>query len=330
MGPERTVEPDVTMSRVRSDTHPPAVHIEHLTKRLRNGVTAVDDLSLTVDVGQVMGLVGPNGSGKTITFKILLGLVRPTAGRASIFGQPVRPGAPVLARVGTLVDGPGFVPHLSGRRNLELACRLVRLAGGLPDLEGAVAMAGLGTAIDRPFADYSHGMRYRLAMAQALLGRPDLLILDEPTTGMDPAQALEVREAIATSVAAGATVLLSSHDFSEIELVCTHAAVLRDGRLVASGSIAELVGQRPRIRLGTGTPDRALPVLRAVAGVTRADIVDESAVLVEGRSVRPADLVRALDAAGIAVAEFRGGTLEDSYLALFEDGSSPDDESLPE
>ena len=322
MGPERTVEPDATMPRVRSDTHPPAVHIEHLTKRLRNGVTAVDDLSLTVDVGQVMGLVGPNGSGKTITFKILLGLVRPTAGRASIFGEPVRPGAPVLARVGALVDGPGFVPHLSGRRNLELAMptgptgRRAR-----PTSTGAVAMAGLGTAIDRPFADYSHGMRYRLAMAQALLGGPDLLILDEPTTGMDPAQALEVRKAIATSVAAGATVLLSSHDFSEIELVCTHAAVLRDGRLLASGSMAELVEQRPRIRLGTSSPDRALPVLRAVAGVTRADIVDESAVLVEGGSVRPADLVRALDAAGIAVAEFRGGTFEDSYLALFEDGS---------
>ncbi len=147
-------------------------------------------------------------------------------------------------------------------------------------------MAGLGTAIDRPFADYSHGMRYRLALAQALLGGPDLLILDEPTTGMDPAQVLEVRKAIATSVAAGATVLLSSHDFSEIELVCTHAAVLRDGRLVASGSMAELVGQRPRIRLGIGTPDRALPVLRAVAGVTRADIVGEGAVLVEGR-LRP-------------------------------------------
>ncbi len=330
MGPERTVEPDVTAPPARSETHPPAIHLEHLTKRLSNGVTAVDDLSLTVEVGQVMGLVGPNGSGKTITFKILLGLVRPTAGRASIFGEPVRPGAPVLARVGTLVDGPGFVPHLSGRRNLDLACRLVRRAGGEPDLDGAVAMAGLGTAIDRPFADYSHGMRYRLALAQALLGGPDLLILDEPTTGMDPAQALEVRQAIATSVAAGATVLLSSHDFSEIELVCTHAAVLRDGRLVASGSMAELVEHRPRIRLGISSPDRALPVLRAVAGVTRADIVGKGAVLVEGGSVRPADLVRALDAAGIPVAEFRGGTFEDSYLALFEDGTGPDDRPPPQ
>ncbi len=330
MGPERTAGPVVTSPPARSGAHPPAIHIEHLTKRLRNGVTAVDDLSLTVGEGQVMGLVGPNGSGKTITFKVLLGLVRPTAGRASIFGEPVRPGAPVLARVGTLVDGPGFVPHLSGRRNLDLACRQVRLAGGKPDLDRAVAMAGLGTAIDRPFAGYSHGMRYRLALAQALLGGPDLLILDEPTTGMDPARATEVRETITTSVAAGATVLLSSHDFSEIELVCTHAAVLRDGRLVASGSMAELVEHRPRLRMASSAPDRALAVLRAVAGVTRADIVGQGAVLVESGTLRPADLVGALDTAGIAVTEFRAGTFEDSYLALFEDGPGPDERPLQE
>jgi ABC-2 type transport system ATP-binding protein len=280
----------------------------------------VDDLTLTLQAGQVLGLVGPNGSGKTITLKVLLGLVRPTSGHASIFGEPVRPGAPVLARVGALVDGPGFVPHLSGRRNLDLACRQIRRSGGAPDLELAVSMTGLGDAVDRPFSDYSHGMRYRLAMAQALLGRPDLLMLDEPTTGMDPAQVLEVRGAVEASVAAGATVVLSSHHLSEVELVCTHAAVLRNGRLVAAGAMAELVGGHPEIRLSVDRPDRAVTVLRAQIGVTRADDTGAGTVIVEGRSLRPVDLVDALDAAGIAVAGFRRTTLEDSYLALFEDG----------
>jgi ABC-2 type transport system ATP-binding protein len=326
MGPENTTGARVTPKPGRSDAGAPAVRIEHLTKRLRNGITAVDDLDLTVEVGEVLGLVGPNGSGKTLTLKILLGLVRPTAGHASIFGEPVRPGAPVLARVGALVDGPGFVPHLSGRRNLDLACRLIRLSGGEPDLDGAVAMTGLGPAIDRPFSDYSHGMRYRLALAQALLGRPDLLLLDEPTTGMDPAQVVEVRDAIAASAAAGATVVLSSHDFSEIELVCTHAAVLREGRLVAAGPMAEMVERRPRLRMGVDAPDRAVALLRAVDGVTRADTAGGSGVLVEAAALRPVDLVDALDAAGITVTEFRGATFEDTYLELFRDGAGPSEE----
>ncbi len=323
MEPEPAVGSDPPARSTASPTgaspdRPAAIRIEHLTKTLRNGITAVDDLSLTVEVGQILGLVGPNGSGKTITLKILLGLVRPTSGRASLFGEPVRPGAPVLGRVGALVDGPGFVPHLSGRTNLDLACRQIRQSGGRPDLDTAIAMTGLGDAVDRPFAGYSHGMRYRLAMAQALLGAPDLLILDEPTTGMDPAQVVEVREAITASVAAGATVVLSSHHFSEIERLCTHAAVLREGHLVAAGAMAELVGRVPRIRMRVDLPTRAAAVLRGAPGVTRADTVDPGTVLVEGVGLRPVDLVDTLEAGGVTVIELRGTTFEDSYLALFE------------
>ena len=245
MGPDRSAPAGSQSAATPTEAPVPAVRIDHLTKTLRNGVTAVDDLSLTVGVGQVLALVGPNGSGKTITFKILLGLVRPTAGQVAVFGEPIRPGAPVLARVGALVDGPGFVPHLSGRTNLALACREMELFGGTPDLEGAIVMTGLGDAIDRPFADYSHGMRYRLAIAQALLGGPELLLLDEPTTGLDPAQMIEVQRAIASCAAFGATVILSSHHFAEVERICTHAAVLRDGRLIATGAVAALVGVAP-------------------------------------------------------------------------------------
>jgi ABC-2 type transport system ATP-binding protein len=303
---------------------PPAIVIDHLTKRLRNGITAVDDVSLTVEAGEVLGLVGPNGSGKTITMKVLLGLVRPTSGSTSIFGETMRPGAPVLGRVGALVDGPGFVPYLSGRRNLSLAVRQIRLTGGTPDLDAAVTASGLGAGIDRPVSDYSHGMRYRLALAQALLARPDLLILDEPTTGMDPAQVLEVRESIRARAAEGTTVVLSSHQLTEIEEICTHAAVLRAGRLIASGAMDDLIGGHPRIRLTVTRAeqaDLAVSLLSSRSDVSAVNRTGAATVELEGDALRPVELVDTLDGAGITVAGFRGTTFEDSYLALFEVGA---------
>lgn len=315
MGPDRE---DTTSA----DRRPPAIVIDHLTKRLRNGVTAVNDISLTVDTGQVLGLLGPNGSGKTVTMKVLLGLVRPTSGTVTIFGEPVRPGARVLGRVGALVDGPGFVPYLSGRRNLDLACRQIRLSGGAPDLDGAITDTGLGRAIDRRVSDYSHGMRYRLALAQALLGRPDLIILDEPTTGMDPAQVVEVRDTIRRRAAAGATIVLSSHHLAEVEELCTHAAVLRQGRLAAVGAMADLVGTHPRIRLTVASADvdRTVSLLSSRSDVTRAQAAGPSDVFVEGDALRVVELADALDGNGVTLVAFRGTTFEDTYLALFDDG----------
>jgi ABC-2 type transport system ATP-binding protein len=225
-----------------ADNAPPVL-IEGLTKHLRGGVVAVDGLDLVVEPGQVVGLAGPNGAGKSVTLKILLGLVRPTSGRVELFGEPVRPGADVLGRVGALVDGPGFVPHLSGLQNLRLAWRVTRRDESSAGLDRAVALAGLREAIDRPYRTYSHGMRYRLALAQALLGSPDLLLLDEPTTGLDPAHVLEVRHAIGECARHGATIVISSHVLTEVEEVCTHAAIMRAGRLVASGEVSELIGE---------------------------------------------------------------------------------------
>ncbi|MGC2372247.1 MAG: ATP-binding cassette domain-containing protein [Solirubrobacteraceae bacterium] len=217
--------------------------IEGLTKRLGRGVLAVDGLDLVVERGQILGLAGPNGAGKSVTLKILLGLVRPTSGRVELFGERVHPGAKALGRVGALVDGPGFVPHLSGKENLRLAWRMTRSTEPAIGLERAIEIAGLGDAIDRPFKTYSHGMRYRLGLAQALLGAPELLLLDEPTTGLDPAHIREIREAIAAAAANGTTVVFSSHLLSEVEHTCTHAAVMRAGRLIASGPVAELRGE---------------------------------------------------------------------------------------
>jgi ABC-2 type transport system ATP-binding protein len=215
--------------------------IEGLVKRLGQGVTAIDGLDLVVEEGQVLGLAGPNGAGKSVTLKILLGLVRPTAGRVELFGETVRPGAKVLDRVGALVDGPGFVPHLTGRENLELAQRMIQRRNGRSDIGRAIAIAGLGDAIERQYKTYSHGMRYRLGLAQALLGSPDLLLLDEPTTGLDPAHILEVRDAVAAAASDGATIVFSSHVMAEVEQICTHAAIVQNGHLVAQGPVAELI-----------------------------------------------------------------------------------------
>jgi ABC-2 type transport system ATP-binding protein len=218
--------------------------IEGLTKRLGGGVLAVDGLDLVVRQGQILGLAGPNGAGKSVTLKILLGLVRPTSGRVELFGERVHPGARALGRVGALVDGPGFVPHLSGAENLRLAWRMTRASDPEAGIDRAIDIAGLGEAIDRPFKTYSHGMRYRLGLAQALLGAPELLLLDEPTTGLDPAHIFEIREAIANAAASGATVVFSSHLLSEVERICTHAAIMSAGRLIASGPVSELRGGR--------------------------------------------------------------------------------------
>jgi ABC-2 type transport system ATP-binding protein len=315
-------EPDHQATTVEP---PPAIRIEHLSKRLRHGVMAVDRLDLEVASGSVMALIGPNGSGKTITLRMLLGLVRPTSGRVLLFDQEVTPGAGVLGRVGALVDGPGFVPHLSGRRNLELAARMVRITGGTADLDAAVAATGLGEAVDRHYATYSHGMRYRLAMAQAMLGAPDLLVLDEPTSGMDPAQVVEVHRAVSTFAATGTTVILSSHSMSEIELLCTHAAILRSGRLVAAGSIAALVGTTPTLIVEVDRPDRAAEVLAGLAGSPQISRVGPRSLAVVGGAVGMVEVVDRLDQATVRVLGVRPGGLEDAYVTLLRAAGSPTD-----
>ncbi|MGZ4666716.1 MAG: alpha/beta fold hydrolase, partial [Frankiaceae bacterium] len=302
------------------------VDIDGLSKRFEGGVLAVDDVSFRVAPGQIVGLLGPNGAGKTTTLRMLLGLVHPSGGQVRLFGHRVRPGHPVLRRVGAFVEGPGIPPYLTGLEALREYWRY----GNDPDsdahFDDALRIAGLGDAVHRRVRTYSHGMRQRLALAQAMLGRPGLLVLDEPTNGLDPPQIREMREVIRGVAAAGTTVLLSSHLLAEVEEVCTHVVVMDRGRLVAQGRVADLVAGTRTVHLQVDDPASALPVLdglRGVRGVRQGD----GDLVVELDSLDRPGLVRALVAAGVGVQGVSvRRRLEEVFLGLVAapGGPSPD------
>ncbi|GGO27014.1 ABC transporter ATP-binding protein [Microbispora rosea subsp. aerata] len=224
--------------------------ISGLGKRYRNGEKAVDGLSFRVEKGQVLGLLGPNGAGKTTTMRMLMGLIRPDEGEIRIFGHKVRPGAPVLSRLGSFVEGPGFLPHLSGRANLELYWQATGRPRQDAHMEEALEIAGLGAALDRAVRTYSQGMRQRLAIAQAMLGLPDLLVLDEPTNGLDPPQIAEMRRVLRAYAERGRTVIVSSHLLAEVEQTCSHVVVMHRGRLVSAGPVGDLLGTTAAVNGG--------------------------------------------------------------------------------
>ncbi|MHB9753703.1 alpha/beta fold hydrolase [Streptomyces sp. BYX5S] len=237
---------------------------------------AVRDLSFRVEQGQVLGLLGPNGAGKTTTLRMLMGLIRPDEGGIRVFGHAIRPGSPVLSRVGAFVEGAGFLPHLSGRENLELYWKATGRPAEDAHLDEALEIAGLGDALARAVRTYSQGMRQRLAIAQAMLGLPDLLILDEPTNGLDPPQIREMREVMIRYARGGRTVIVSSHLLAEVEQTCTHLVVMDRGRLVQAGPVADIVGSGDTLLVGVaGEVSDALVEkvggLDGVASVGRAD-----------------------------------------------------------
>jgi ABC-2 type transport system ATP-binding protein len=291
------------------------VAVRDLSKRY-GSVLAVDHLDFEVQAGQVCGLLGPNGAGKTTALRMLVGLVHPTGGETRLFGQKVRPGARELARVGTMIEHASFVPHLNGIDNL----RLYWEAGGDriadADMERALAVAGLGDAIKRRVKTYSQGMRQRLGIARALLGNPELLVFDEPTNGLDPQEMRAVRDLIRRVADEGHTVLLSSHILSEIEQVCSHAVVMDRGKLVATGTVAELVASGASAYVEVDDPPRARTVLTALPGVE--SVIDESPGLVIrlAGATRP-ELVAALVTAGIGVQTVTSRhALEEAFLGL--------------
>ena len=250
----------------RADLADVPVSIESLVKEYAGGYRAVDDVSFRVERGQVVGLLGPNGAGKTTALRVLVGLITPTAGAVHVFGQPVVPGASVLARIGAFIEGPGFLPHLTGRENLRLYWAATGRDAGSADFDTALDIAGLGGSIDRRVRTYSHGMKQRLGIAQAMLGLPEVLVLDEPTNGLDPPQIAEMREVLQDYARTGRTVVVSSHLLAEVEQTCTHVVVMHKGRLVAAGPTAEIAGAGG-VQLAVPDPDEATKVL-AAAGIT--------------------------------------------------------------
>ena len=295
-------------------TAPPVIRTDRLTKRYGD-ILAVDGLSLEVPRGQIFGLLGPNGSGKTTTMGMLLGLVRPTSGSFTLF-DPATEHRRALSRVGAIVETPSFYPYLSGYDNLAYF-QGISGKGDRAQVDDVLAQVGLADRAHSRFRTYSLGMKQRLGLAYALLGEPDLLFLDEPTNGMDPAGMAEIRELIRSLGSHDRTVLLSSHLLYEVEQVCDSVAILSKGRLIAQGPVADLVGSRgaDRVRLRTTDNTRAAEILSALTWVEKVAL-DGPWVVVTAPSERSSELSAALGRSEVYVTEMtaREMSLEHYFL----------------
>jgi len=302
-----------------------AIATSGLTKRFRGGQLAVNGIDLVVPHGSVYGFLGPNGSGKTTTIRMLLGLIAPTAGSHSLLGRPMpRSAAEVLPRVGALVEGPTSHPHLSGRANLarlDAADRTADPATGERRIATALDRVGLAAAARKRYRAYSLGMRQRLGIAAALLQPRELLVLDEPTNGLDPQGTREVRALVSALAADGVTVLLSSHLLFEVEQVCTHVGVMHVGRLVAQGTLDELRrGRAPRVRVDSADPAAAV---RGLAGLGLSEVdSDGRAVSAPLGDAAPEAVLAGLVRAGVPVRQFTVDVpgLEDVFVSLTGEG----------
>jgi ABC-2 type transport system ATP-binding protein len=292
--------------------------VDGLRKAYADGFVAVSTVDFRVERGEVVGLLGPNGAGKTTSLRVLMGLIKPTAGNIYVFGHRLTPGSPVLSRLGALVEGPGFLPHLSGRRNLELYWRSTGRPIEDAHLDEALEIAGLGEAIHRRVKTYSHGMKQRLAIAQAMLGLPELLVLDEPTDGLDPPQIAEMRRVLSkyADPASGRAVLISSHLLAEVEQTCTHVVVLHKGEVVASGPVEDIIGDSPSVQFDVSDAAAATAALEA-AGVRSVNRERNGTLVVDLDGTPRADAVAALVRAGVGVDRVvPRRRLEDAFLAL--------------
>ncbi|MDH2444772.1 ATP-binding cassette domain-containing protein [Amnibacterium sp. CER49] len=302
-----------------------AVETHGLTKRFGRR-TAVDAVDLAVPCGSVFGFLGPNGSGKTTTIRMLLGLITASSGDAAVLGRrmPDEQGA-VLPRVGALVEGPGFAPYLSGAQNLARLDAADARADGRSRrrrIADALDRVGLAAAADRKVKAYSLGMKQRLGLANALLRPRDLLVLDEPTNGLDPQGTREVRSLVRALASDGTTVFVSSHLLAEIEQICTHAGIMRAGRLVAQGSLEALRGGGTVATVTTPDVAAAHEVLVRFGGTPQQAPSGTAAVAALPDGVAPEALVDALVTAAVRVRGFTvaGASLEERFVELTGEG----------
>jgi ABC-2 type transport system ATP-binding protein len=294
----------------------PVICTERLTKYYKQRI-AVNDLSLEVRRGEVFGFLGPNGAGKTTTILMLLNLVKPTSGRAMVLGHDVQQNpVTALRRVGAMIEAPAFYPYLSGRDNLRVLAR----ADGLPDtcIEPALAAVELQSRARDRFGAYSQGMKQRLAIAAALLADPELIILDEPTNGLDPAGTVEIRALIRSLAEGGRTIFLCSHLLHEVEQICQRVAILKEGRVVAEGRVDQLLrrGQGVQVRVASD-PTQALALLQNVPWIGAVEQRGDM-LLIDAPSDRAPEINALLARDGVLIAEIRAReeSLEDFFMEV--------------
>ena len=297
------------------------IQTHELSKRYGR-ILAVNKLSLEVPRGHVFGLLGPNGSGKTTAMGMLLGLVKPTSGTFTLFGPEV-PHQDALHRIGAIVETPSFYPYLSGYNNLAFF-QGISGKGSSDELDQLLGKVGLASRGKDSFKTYSLGMKQRLGLAYALLGSPDLLFLDEPTNGMDPAGMAEVRELIRSLATGGRTILLSSHLLNEVEMVCDSVGILSKGNLIAQGKVADLIQTGEQIRISTTDNAKALEILSALDWVTEA-VTDDQGLLITAPSDRSAELSIALNQSQVYVSSMVTvrTSLEEYFLEVTGDDEEP-------
>jgi ABC-2 type transport system ATP-binding protein len=302
------------------------VEVRALTKQYGE-ITAVDHVDLTVEAGDVYGYLGPNGAGKTTSLRMMLGLIRPNSGSVRLFGRDPLLGVAALQGVAGFVEAPRFYPYLTGRKNLEL---LAAFDGGdaRSRIGEVLAVVELTPRAGDRVGGYSHGMRQRLGIAAALLRSPRLLLLDEPTTGLDPAGMRDMRLLVRRLAEGGITVLLSSHQLGEVEEMCNRVAIVQAGRIVYEGALADLTGAAVSgYRLRTTDPARALTVCRAQPGIEDAHLpegAEEVTFMADEEAA--AGLSVALVEAGVAIVALvpQRPTLEDLFFRFTEgDGDAP-------
>ncbi|HEX4215703.1 MAG TPA: ABC transporter ATP-binding protein [Candidatus Dormibacteraeota bacterium] len=292
----------------------PVIRTARLTKRYDNGSVAVDAVNMRVNRGEVYGFLGPNGAGKTTTLRMLTGLTRPTSGTAYVTGKPLG-SLDSLAKVGCLIESPAFYPYLSGRDNLHVIADYA----GVPHfrVEDALDLVDLTPRAKDRYQTYSLGMKQRLGLAAATLKDPELLILDEPTNGLDPQGMADMRELIKQIAEGGRTVLISSHLLSEVEQMCTHVGVIQRGRLIAEGPISELRRGPTKLEVRCPQQERAEVVLRDLLGAAAVERVDGS-FLLSIDLARAAEINRVLIQSGVDVSRLANveRSLEQTFLEL--------------
>lgn len=295
-----------------------AISAEALTKRY-GPETAVEELDLRVRHGETYGLLGPNGAGKTTTLRMLLGLTSPTSGKVSVLDQ--KPG-PVsgLSGVGALVETPAFYPYLSGRKNLELMARLsgTKHGSGEDPVGSALRQVGMEKRASDKFKKYSLGMKQRLGIASALLGEPEVLILDEPTNGLDPRGVAEMRGLIRELGGRGSTIVLSSHMLGEVEQVCDRVGMMSRGRMVSEGSVGELRGRHEEIVIRAEPAEEALRVAREAGFEILGETGADGALRFAAAEESVPELAERLVGAGVRIHELRPErrSLEEAYLEV--------------